>query len=78
MANSYNGNGRPVITIYGKATNFSLHAPDGVRGGLLKEDAANLLTQYPVKPVLEFGVDVSGGAKAFFRDKISKMPIQVS
>lgn len=75
----YNGNGRPAITIYENSSTFSLHTPEGIRKGLNREDAAAILTSYPVKPDIKFhkenGTRFPGAAKTFFRSAISGMPL---
>ncbi|MBI2075652.1 MAG: hypothetical protein HYT72_00200 [Candidatus Aenigmarchaeota archaeon] len=80
MAPGYNGNGRPKVEVYGGVhSTFTLHTPDGIHRNLGREDAAAVLTSYPIKPVIEFpeGGDISGGAKTFFRRAIENMPLQV-
>lgn len=81
-SNGYNGNGRPVVTIYLSGNHvpplFTLHTPEGPQRNLTYDGAANVLASYPVKPKLEFNEGnrkFPGGAKQFFRSAISGMPL---
>ncbi len=80
IGNGYNGNGRPVITIYqhgGPWTGavYILHTPNGVHKNLTPEAVKDVLVSYLVRPVIECQVGVCGNAKTFFRSAISGMPL---
>lgn len=75
----YNSNRRPVVIIYQgngpwNRTNFVLKTPDAMYQCQNHTEAADRLNCLGVRPVLEFR-DTAGGAKRYFRDAISDMPL---